>query len=141
MPGDVYELRGFAVPEELERLHELLTGAAGDHPGLDPTMTMLFETAVIEIANNVVEHGRPTGKVVWEFQLVVHLDRLEATLSDSAQPFDGVVSSAMPGELAETGRGLAMASSLLDELTYQRADDRNHWHMVRRRGPGEGGHG
>lgn len=51
MAGE-YQLEGFAVPEQLEAVHELLGQAAAEHPELDPMDVMLFETAVIEIANN-----------------------------------------------------------------------------------------
>ncbi|MFC4616818.1 hypothetical protein ACFO3K_18975 [Cellulomonas algicola] len=56
-----YVLEGFAVPEELSHVSDLLELAGAEHPEVDPTDLMLFETAVVEIANNVVEHGKPHG--------------------------------------------------------------------------------
>ena len=99
-----------------------------------PADVMMFETAVMELANNVVEHGRPAGQVAWRFSLQVLPDALTARLSDSGEEYPGWHSSGvpeMPGEMAESGRGLALASAVLDELDYQREDGVNVWLMRR----------
>ena len=41
----------------------------------------------------------------------------------------------MPDEMAERGRGLAIASRVLDELSYRRDSDGNHWTLLRRLAP------
>lgn len=134
MTGD-YVIEGLAVPESLDLLHDLLEQVGSQHPDLDPGDLMLFETAVIELAGNVVEHGRPQGSVTWRFRLSVHPDRLEATLSDSGEEYPGGTwGTAMPADpMQEDGRGLALATAVLDDLDYRRADDANHWTMRRNR--------
>ena len=133
MTGERYTIDGMSVPEELDRLHALFEQVATDHPDLDGADLMLFETAVMEIAGNVVEHGRPAGRVSWVFDLEVTPERLTGELSDSGQEYLGDLSPAMPEALAESGRGLALAGAALDELDYRRGDDANHWTMVRHR--------
>jgi len=134
-PGDKeYVLEGFAVPEQLDAVHTLLADAASEHPSLDPMDVMLFETAIIEIANNVVEYGRPEGEVRWKFTIRVREDEIEAELDDTGQKFTPEQGQAMPGEDAEGGRGLPIAEALLDQIEFERMDDTNHWHMVRRLG-------
>jgi len=132
--GKEYVLEGFAVPDQLDAVHSLLAQAAGDHPDLDPMDVMLFETAIIEIANNVVEYGRPEGEVRWKFVIRVHKDTIEAELDDTGQMFMPEQGKAMPGEDAEGGRGLPMAEALLDKIEFKRLTDTNHWRMVRRLG-------
>lgn len=134
MAGD-YTLGGLAVPEGLEALHELLERIGTEHDGVTPSDLMLFHTAVIEIAGNVVEHGVPPGEVTWRFDLSVHHDRIEATLSDDGAAYDGTALTdvEMPDELAESGRGFALASAVLDQLDYRRDEHGNHWQMVRQR--------
>lgn len=129
-----YVLEGFAVPGELEKVHELLERARADHPDVDPTDLMLFETAVVEIANNVVEHGRPHGEVRWRLQLRVSEAEIEADLDDTGQEFTADLGAAMPDENAESGRGFALAGAVLDKIELERADGENHWRMVRRLG-------
>jgi serine/threonine-protein kinase RsbW len=38
----------------------------------------------------------------------------------------------MPDATSETGRGLAMARSLLDELGYEREGEVNKWRLIKR---------
>lgn len=129
-----YVLEGFAVPEQLDAVHTLLAQAAAEHPELDPMDVMLFETAIIEIANNVVEYGRPEGEVRWKFTIRVRTDEIEAELDDTGQTFTPARGNPMPGEDAEGGRGLAIAEAVLDKIEFKRLDDTNHWRMVRRLG-------
>jgi serine/threonine-protein kinase RsbW len=135
MAGD-YRLDGLAVPAVLKELHGLLERVGREHADVPAEDLMLFETAVIEIAGNVVEHGRPPGEVPYAFELTVHPDRIEAWLSDTAQAVVVSDEPSMPPELAEEGRGLALADLALDELTYRREGGENRWHMTRRRRPG-----
>jgi serine/threonine-protein kinase RsbW len=134
MTGD-YLLEGLAVPQTLDALHDLLERVGSEHPEVDASDLMLFETAVIEVAGNVVEHGRPPGEVRWTFRLQVRPDRLEGRLSDGGQEYPGGTwGTEMPDAMDEDGRGLALATAVLDSLAYERTDEANHWTMVRRRG-------
>lgn len=129
----VYQTTGFAVPDELEVLHDLLAQVAQEHPEIGATDLMLFETAVIEIAGNVVEHGRPEGAVSWKFSLEVSETALRAVLADSGEAFSGDIdSSTLPADpFADSGRGFSLASAALDELDYERVADGNRWLMRR----------
>jgi serine/threonine-protein kinase RsbW len=131
MTGD-YLLDGLAVPDSLNLLHDLLEQVGGEHPELTASDLMLFETAVIEVAGNVVEHGQPPGKVRWSFRLSIRPDRLEGTLSDSGEEYPGGAwGTEMPDTMEEDGRGLALATAVLDSLVYKRSGDVNEWTMVR----------
>jgi serine/threonine-protein kinase RsbW len=131
-----YALEGLAVPESLNLLHDLLDRVSREHPDVASADLMLFETAVIEVAGNVVEHGRPPGSVTWAFRITIWPDRLEASLSDSGEEYPGGTwGTQMPADpLQESGRGLALATAVLDSLSYERRDDVNHWRMLRVRG-------
>jgi serine/threonine-protein kinase RsbW len=132
--GD-YVLEGLAVPESLDLLHDLLERVGSEHPDIDAGDLMMFETAVIEVAGHVVEHGRPPGDGTWAFRLSVRPDRLEAQLSDSGEEYPGGTwGTSMPTDLLqEDGRGLALATAVLDALEYERSAGVNHWTMRRGR--------
>ncbi len=135
MAGD-YRIDGLAVPESLGLLHSLLEQVAADHPEVSPDDLMLLETAVIEIAGNVVEHGRPPGEVRYAFTLAVLPDRLEAVLTDTGEEVpDPDDARPMPDDWEETGRGLPLARAALDELSYARGAEGNLWRMVKRSTP------
>ena len=112
MSGDRYTLSGLAVPEGLDSLHDLLARVASEHPSLPAGDVMMLETAVMEIAGNVIKHGRPTGAVAWNFTLDVG-PPLRAMLSDSGEEYAETWTGEMPDELAESGRGLALAQAVL----------------------------
>jgi len=129
-----YRMDGLAVPESLEQLHDLLETVREQFPDVDETALMMFETAVIEIHGNVIRHGRPKGKVAYEFRLAVHGDRLEAhlTTDDEAVPDLSHLLAREPSDpLAESGRGLWLADAMLDELQYSRSGQHNIWTMVK----------
>jgi serine/threonine-protein kinase RsbW len=134
MAGD-YRLDGLAVPDSLESLHQLLDRVRADHPALDADDVMLFETAVVEIHGNVVQHGRPHGEVRYVFELDVDGNRLDARLSTESDEVPGLadrVENAHAVDVeSESGRGLWMADSMLDELTYRREGTRDVWEMVK----------
>lgn len=132
MDGD-YLLEGLAVPQTLHELHDLLDRVGSEHPDVLSDDLMRFETAVIEIAGNVVEHARPKGKVTYTFALHVRPDRLEGVLDDGGQPVSDSDVSAMPDQWSEDGRGLPLARAALDELRYEREASRNLWRMIKRR--------
>ena len=137
---DAYILEGLAAPEMLDLLHELLARVGEEHTEVGTEDLAMIETAILEIAGNLVEHGRPAGRVAYSFSLHVLPDRLEGRLSDSgAELPDDPTGQEMPDELAEHGRGLALAEAALDELSYERVGNANTWTFVRfRRDKGAG---
>lgn len=91
----------------------------------------MFETAVAEVAANIVEHGVEDRLATVTLTLAASEGRVEAIFEDDGSPVDvdlGGVS--MPEELAERGRGLAIAASVLDVLEYQRVGGVNTWRLV-----------
>jgi serine/threonine-protein kinase RsbW len=133
MAGE-YAVTGLAVPESLDRLQDLMDVVRADHPDIDETDLSMFETAIVEIHGNVVEHGRPPGQVVYAFRLEVHPDRLVGALTDTgnaAPDLSGL--EGLPDDLAESGRGLWLAKATLDELDYSRTGEGNTWRLVRQR--------
>jgi serine/threonine-protein kinase RsbW len=137
MAGD-YSLTGLAVPESLNLLQDLLAQVGRDHPDLGQEDLSMFETAIVEIHGNVIEHGRPKGKVVYAFELDVLDDRLVGQLRDTGEPVPDLSELVAVDEMDETGRGLWLARATLDELHYSRRDGHNHWSLVRLRQPVDG---
>lgn len=102
---------------------------------VDPTDRMLFETALVEILGNVVEHARtPDGEIVdVDLQMAVHPDRVEARVQDNGTPPPSERNGNLPeDELAEGGRGFALASAVAD-VAHTRLENGNIWVVVRRR--------
>ena len=132
----VFELRATlsGLDEGLDVLHrsvDSLRDAAGR--GSDDRSLLLFETALGEIGSNVLTHGRPSGaEAPVEYTLRLADGVVEAWLTDSGAPVHEHLGREMPQHGSESGRGLAMARSILDELGYERDGDVNRWRLVKR---------
>lgn len=126
-----YGLEGPATVEGLTALHELVERVGRDYPEIDAGDLAMLETAVLEVAGNVVEHGTPPHQIWYWFSVEVTPDGLEALLVDTGDPLPAFDGAAADDPMAESGRGLALARAALTELTYERRDDSNAWRMTR----------
>jgi len=101
---------------------------------VDDMNVMLFESALAEIGANVMTHGRKDGledkPVEYNLRLEGHMAL--ATFTDRGPPLHNQLSRAMPEPTSESGRGLAIARQVLDELGYEREGEINTWRLVKR---------
>lgn len=134
-----------ADPEVMDLVHGLLEHLFAHSPQVDDATRMKFEMSVIEILGNIVEHAYahdsalpavdPAVSRRFEITLLADDTDLVATLSDNGMPVSLDLSDvSMPDELAESGRGLALATAALDALDFARVDGRNHWRLACRLG-------
>ena len=125
-------LEGRADLQCVERVHDLVDQLWVLVPDVEPMERYRFETAVIEVAGNIVEHGGPEVRLrLW---LLVRPERVEAQFRDTGRPVDVEAALArVPDEMAEAGRGIALARSAVDEVTYERTGSTNRWRVLLRR--------
>lgn len=129
-----YSLSTVAVPACLDGVHDLLESVWAAHPDVGLTDRTLFEIAVTEVAGNIVEHAAAGERL--ELRVLVHVTepRLEATFEDDGPAADVDLDAAeLPDDLAESGRGLALARRAADEVAYWRDGATNRWRIVRGR--------
>jgi serine/threonine-protein kinase RsbW len=131
-----------ALPDSLGQIHDVVLATWSERGDVPMADRIRFETAVMEIAANVVEHARPArdgDTVTMSFALSAGAGTLQGTFEDdgeqSAVRLDQV---SMPGPDAENGRGLALASALSDDFRYERAGSANRWTVVCRFTPSPG---
>lgn len=123
------------LEEGLDILHasiDRLRESTGRGP--DDRNLMLLELAVAEIGANVMTHGRAPAAVDPPVEYMLWLEAETALASFVAQgpPVHESLDPTMPPRSSETGRGLALAHRVLDELGYERAGDVNRWRLVKR---------
>ena len=129
------ELTVSARPEGIEAIHDLVQSLWLQGPTISATDRMRFETAVIEVASNIVKHataGAPgPEEVTIELMLMAEPDRVTARFCDdgSAAEVDLALTQ-MPDTTAEFGRGIALAQVLVDDLTYERSVCSNIWTLT-----------
>lgn len=130
-PAEPHALRGRAGPALLDAVHALLDGLWAAHPAVGDRDRLLFATAVAEVAANVVAYTGDPVQV--DLRLQVADGEVRAELEDDGVPApDDVLDPPPADDLAESGRGIAIARAALDELSYRRDGDRNRWTLVRR---------
>ncbi len=121
-------------PDDVDALHELVAGLWDDRPDVGALDRMAFETALIELASNVLEHADTGQGVTCIVSVTVDDGVMSARLRDGSEPGDfRLTAREMPGADAESGRGLAMVQMLCDELTYERVGGENVWSVRRTR--------
>jgi serine/threonine-protein kinase RsbW len=129
-----YSLTAPAEPASLERAHALLQTVWTDHGDITAADRMLFELAVTEVAGNIAQHAPDGAPLDFTLNVCVHPDRIEAEFLDAGRRAEiDLAAAAMPSEMSESGRGLAMTLAAVDELVYRRDSNTNHWRLVRRR--------
>ena len=132
----MHELHACVDPECLGKVHNLLAEMWTTATDVSELDRMMFETAVIEIAANIVQHGAAEGPINCNLILEVYPDRLDAHFKDDGVTAHVDIEAAqMPDALAENGRGLAMAKAAVDVLTYERRNGDNFWKLSRTRTP------
>ena len=119
-------------PETLDDIHDLLDDLweAHDIPELARIHTDL---AAGEIGANIIEHAGGGGPVQLRMEVQLLPEGIHITFTDDGLPAQvDLTHTAMPDEMAERGRGLSIASRVLDKLSYRRDSRGNHWTLFRR---------
>ena len=127
--------RDRATPEAIESIHNQLDALWEDASFVPDMDRMTFTTAVIEAAANVVRHAVPESAAPVELgvDISIRQSSLEARVSafGAARPEGGGMEPGMPGNDAESGRGLALIRALVTTVTFTRQDGTNVWILSR----------
>ena len=123
-----------AVPASLDEVQDRF-GAWWDTLGIDDVRLRFgLETALAEIAANIVEHTRRADQEAGR-RYTVGLDatdrELVAVLTDNGLPVDiDLAAVTMADADEESGRGLALAIAALDRLEHRHEGGHNVWTLV-----------
>lgn len=123
-------------PTVLGEVHRALDRTWAQHCHVPDSIRLSMATAAAEIGANIVRHageGPGGGPLPIRMDIEVLPHRVTVVFTDEGVPatvdLDGIT---MPDETAKAGRGLALASAVLDGLSYERGDGCNHWTLVSR---------
>ncbi len=115
-------------PATLHEVHAALEQFWSDNPRIPDDVHTSVSLAAAEIAANIVQHSRAVDCEV-EVQLLSNAVLVEFT--DRGDPADvDLLAVRLPEEMAEHGRGLAIAQATLAVLTYNRDELGNHWRLM-----------
>ena len=117
---------------ELEKIAQFIEGIC-EELGLDMEMQMNLNLVMEEMVSNVIFYAYPKD-VEAEIELLVKSDnddkQLTFVLSDHGKPFDPTTRettdlSVNPAERDLGGMGIFIVKNIMDEVTYQRLEDKN----------------
>lgn len=119
-------------PNNVDEVHESVADLWEHNPDLGDMERMRFETALVELAGNVIEHADGQEQLLCRLTLKRTPTSLEAILSDTGSEVQVPFRTTMPDpkELAESGRGIALIEILMDDFSYERDPAGNRWHLV-----------
>lgn len=130
-PESTHVLETTTGPDTLAEIQATLDEAWSAYDVPD-SVRMHVDLAAGEIGANIVEHSADGRPVRLRMEVRVSPEAVRTTFTDDgrATPID-LSKLAMPDEMSDRGRGLAIAYRLLDELSYRRDREGNHWTLVR----------
>lgn len=127
---EVRQLETRAGPDALVEFEEALSDAWLVHPHVPEPVRTQVGIATGEIGANIIEHaahGRPVRIVM---RVTVLPTQVWVEFTDDGFPLQVDLSAVhLPDEMAERGRGLALAKAVLERLAYER-NACNHWTLV-----------
>lgn len=128
-----HSLRIDTPPGDVNLVHELLDTVWASAPEVPIEERFRFETALIELASNVIKHSTSSTGVACVLSVSTASGHLEAVLSDTGDPGHvELVGRVMPDDLSESGRGIPLIQALVDELEYSHDGSHNQWRITRR---------
>ena len=123
----------YSPPDTLDRVHDLMDEIWRGSPEISKEDQISFETALIELMSNVFIHADSGSGIACTLTVGISDNAISASIRDTGEPGEIQLSlSSMPDEFAESGRGLALIKALVDELSYERENEQNHWKIMRR---------
>lgn len=118
-------------PDTLDEIQATLDRLWEAHE-VDDVVRMHMDLAAGEIGANIVEHSGGSQPIRLRLEVELRPDVVRATFFDEGHPSPVDLGGVrMPDEMSDRGRGLAIAHRVLDELSYRRGRDGNHWTLVR----------
>lgn len=128
---DLPILRAACGPNALAAIADALNEAWSAASWVPTTIRSQVEIAVGEIAANIIEHAGRIQTATMEMQMQILGDHVEVAFTDTRiQAQIDLNGIHMPDELAERGRGLAIAKTVLAQLDYSRSELGNHWTLI-----------
>ncbi len=123
-------------PGIVDVVHDALDSVWYLHQHVPSRVRVEVEIAAIEIAANIVEHS---GAAAVQMDIEVFCTQVRVEFTDNGRPAAvDPLTATMPEEMAERGRGLAMARKAVRVLSYCRDATGNHWRLESNAFPGDG---
>ena len=119
-------------PDTVDDAHDFLTSVWVERPDVSTEDRNALETVLSELVTNVIQ-SNTDRQIQCEVTLSIGPDVYELETRDTgAELAEAPAESiAMPADVAEHGRGLALIQRIVDSFTYSHEDSQNVWRIRR----------
>lgn len=129
-PPEARQLETRAGPDALAEFEGVLAETWTVHPHVPDPVRVQMGIATGEIGANIIEHAAAGQPVRIIMEIAVLPNQVWVKFTDEGMPMLIDLSAvSLPDDMAERGRGLALAQAVLEQLTYERNAE-NHWTLV-----------
>ena len=130
---DIRVLDVLTGPDTLEHMAQTLDALFQAHPEVPHQVRTHIGIAVSEIAANIIEHAAPHRTVRLVMEALLFATAIQVNFIDDGDPITiDPDTPSMPDLMAERGRGLALARSVLRSLTCHHTHLGNRWTLISR---------
>ena len=109
-----------------------------EESGLSQPLSMSLNLALEEAVTNVIVYAYPEGTDgLVDIEAIIRKDLIRFIISDSGQPFDPTQVEAVDINLPLEerpigGLGIHLVRSIMDEVSYERVDGKNHLYLIKK---------
>lgn len=115
----------------LDEIRDALDSLWQVHTRVPDLVQMRIAIAAAEIGANIIEHAGSGHAIRLRMEATVLAHAVEVVfIDDGAEARVDMAALRLPDDLAERRRGLALAQSVLGELTYRRCGTTNRWTLI-----------
>ncbi|MBU3752096.1 MAG: ATP-binding protein [Mycobacterium sp.] len=133
--AEIRTLQTVTGPNTLDEIQQTLDEVWASNPGVPEDIRMAMAIAVAEIGANIIEHAGMGEPIPVRMQVRLLPGEVHVEFTDHGSFAARVDLTRLDpvDDMAETGRGLALAKAVLGSLTYRRNHVGNHWMLVSKR--------
>ena len=120
-------------PDDINAVHEFLQFIWDENDHIPLRDQMSFETAIIELVANIISYTDAISGLTCELDIETSDDKIEATVWDNGELIELELGEpSMPDVFSESGRGIPLIRTLVDEFSLDSSPNRNTWRMSKR---------
>jgi serine/threonine-protein kinase RsbW len=121
-------------PNALQKFRKTLTAIWVAHPEVPASIRTEIGIASGEIAANIIEHSGKNRSGQIRMEVLIQTGQVRVRFFDDGLKLDVDLDSVrLPHEMAERGRGLAIARAVLNQLHYASTGQWNCWTLISER--------
>lgn len=119
--------------DDINSVHSILETIWSDNNWVGEVDRMSFDTALVELASNVIKHISAEQNLSCLVTVKISPDRIEAIFVDTGKLVNIELKNhlSIPDEFSESGRGMPLINALVDQFIYTRSGKLNQWKIVR----------